>query len=94
MAKKDTHDVHVSPDGKYRWTEAEGLHRHDQAFPGAARDIPLAEAGGAPVPLPMVVLRCRCGDPDSHAQQGQHCPEAEIDVAESYSVSTTFNPGQ
>lgn len=92
MAK--THDVHTSADGKYRWTEADGLHRHDQAFGAAPLSVPLAELDGAPVPLPMVVLRCRCGDPLSHAEQGRHCPQAEIDVAESYSVATTLNVAQ
>lgn len=100
MAKKDIHDVHVSADGRFRWSEADGLHRHDQAFAGAPRDIPLTEQGGTPVtlpdpngepaPLPMVVLRCRCGDPDSHAQQGQHCPQAEVDAGESMIVSVDW----
>lgn len=92
MADK-THDVHQTPDGKYRWVEgAGGVYRHDQMFKGVARSAhPSAEPEAQFVPLGIVVLRCKCSDPDSHPNQ--HCPEAEIDIAESYDKSATFNMG-
>lgn len=89
-----THDVHESADGKHRWVEGcGGIYRHPQQFFGAPRDAhPEATTPDAEfVPLGMVILRCRCGDPDSHSQQGKHCPQAEVDAAESYALSTTFN---
>lgn len=94
MAKAQAvHDVHTSADGRHRWVEgAGGIYRHDQAFAGAALDVHPAQA--APdaqfIPLPMVVLRCKCGDPDSHTKDGHHCPQAEVDVAESMIASTSF----
>lgn len=95
MAPPTVHDVHTSADGRHRWVEgAGGIYRHDHAFQAASRDVhPAVTAPDAQfIPLPMVVLRCRCGDPDSHARKGQHCPEAEIDVGESYAASVAFTP--
>lgn len=94
MAKQNaTHEVHQSSDGRYRWVDdgRGGVWKHDQRFYGAARDAHPESQGGQHVPLPMVVLRCRCDDPASHAGQGQHCPAAEIDVAESLVLSTSFD---
>ena len=89
MSQDKVHDVHTSPDGKYRWVEgAPGIYRHDQQFFGAPRNAHPEEQGGTLIELPAVVLRCRCGNPDSHAQKGQHCLEAEVDVLASYEAST------
>ena len=90
------HQIHTDQSGKYRWTEEHGLYKDDQAF--ARHKVlggpELPEQGGERVDLPLVILRCRCGDPDSHASRGQHCPDAEIDVGETYTVSTTLNSSQ
>jgi len=93
MAKQDpTHEIHTDPSGRYRWTQEHGLMRHDAHWHGADRMGVLADQGGEAVEMPLVVLRCRCGDPDSHAVNNEHCPVAEIDIGESFSQSVTFNP--
>lgn len=92
MAK---HDAHATTDGNYRWVEgAGGLYRHSGGWDGHSMKAHPADAAEEHIPLPVVVLRCRCDDPDSHAQAGEHCPEAEIDLGETFARSLTFNPGQ
>lgn len=76
MAKQ--HEPHLSADGRHAWT-AEGGHC---ACGGDHARTPLADA--CPEALPIVVLRCRCGEPEMHAADGAHCPAAEVDVAASY----------
>lgn len=76
MAK--THDVHTSADGRHTWT-AEGGHC---ACGQGHATTPMADV--CPQALPIVVLRCRCGDPASHAEAGAHCPQAEVDALASY----------
>lgn len=95
MADK-AHDVHQSADGKHRWVEGcGGIYRHPQQFFGAPRDVHPDELPDKEfIPLGAVILRCRCGDPESHAKKGQHCPEAEVDAAESYAVSASLKMGQ
>jgi hypothetical protein len=80
----NVHETHKSADGKYRWVEgAGGIYRDDGGFPAIKADQhPSEQPGHEFLPMPMVVLRCRCGDPDSHASKGLHCPVAEVDVAE------------
>jgi hypothetical protein len=75
MAK---HEVHTDPSGKHTWT-AEGGHC---ACGGAHATTPLEDV--CPAGLPVVVLRCRCGKPEAHAEQGAHCPAAEVDALASY----------
>jgi hypothetical protein len=85
MADKDqVHAAHQSLDGKYRWVEgAGGIYRHDQQFFGVnPTDHPSAQPGADFMPMPIVVLRCRCDNPEGHASKGEHCPMAEVDVAE------------
>jgi hypothetical protein len=95
VANPKPHDVHTSADGKYRWVEgAPGFYHHDQQFFGAPRDAHPATQGGRLIEIPTVVLRCRCGDPDSHAQNGQHCPEAEVDPLASIAAATPMNVQQ
>ena len=78
MAK---HEPHGDASGKHQWT-AEGGHCACGA--GVHALTPMEDT--CPAALPIVVLRCRCGHPESHAKAGEHCPMAEVDVAASYEV--------
>lgn len=77
------HETHTDAEGKHAWT-AEGGHC---ACGGNHATTPREDA--CPAGLPLVVLRCTCGKPDSH--QGTHCPKAQIDPLASYEAASTGN---
>jgi hypothetical protein len=83
MAK---HGVHTDPLGKHTWTAEGG---HCVCGQGHA-ETPLDDP--CPQQLPLVVLRCRCGQGANHAEKGEHCPQAEIDVGASYAAAVDFQP--
>ena len=82
MAK---HEPHSDPSGKHQWT-AEGGH----CACGAGVHALTAPEDVCPAALPIVVLRCRCGHPESH--EGVHCPVAEVDAAAAFEAALTLPP--